>query len=504
MRYVSTSQGTYVREIVTIYAISFAFRVEKGVLLEVCFGSTTEIVYIGMLIQLILPLLRAGVTTAYETVDGSHWVPSNWIETWAGLENSVSIQRGSRVDIACVNPGKAFQLVDPRFFWTNGQAEKIADSRFGVAESGALTIEDAQPRDSNKYTCRVTCADMDTDTDSPVVKRKEAWFYHHLVVFTLPEFSLVVRLAYFQDMCGAPSVEQDSADKFNEQLCDTTICLFKTTAECHPSTVTEETGEKKLEYELVFNIVHRLHDDYRPPMCNVPCRNKAVWDELQKGYMKVKNLAKKEAMRGKRIQNQISKTLKLRCLGGYELHHSSICLPCIPGTSGAGGDTACRPCKTGWYQTNFASSVCTECPQGMATHENGSVSLMQCIVPKAALYSVSGLRKNFIVLSIVLLVCFFVVLLGFLNVIRKKVFIAVNIDGSTLKNDVPKTEHSFDSCPVCSHRQPRIPLLRLSLIPLNGIFPSLLWPVFFLRLCGFSASVFCVVVGPPTPEALLW
>lgn len=44
----------------------------------------------------------------------------------------------------------------------------------------------------------------------------------------------------------------------------------------------EETGEKKLEYELVFNIVHRLHDDYRPPMCNVPCRNKAVWDELQK------------------------------------------------------------------------------------------------------------------------------------------------------------------------------------------------------------------------------
>ena len=47
MRYVSTSQGTYVREIVTIYAISFAFRVEKGVLLEVCFGSTTEIVYIG-------------------------------------------------------------------------------------------------------------------------------------------------------------------------------------------------------------------------------------------------------------------------------------------------------------------------------------------------------------------------------------------------------------------------------------------------------------------------
>ena len=36
-----------------------------------------------------LALMFGGVVAAaYETVDGSHWVPDNWIETWASLENS--------------------------------------------------------------------------------------------------------------------------------------------------------------------------------------------------------------------------------------------------------------------------------------------------------------------------------------------------------------------------------------------------------------------------------
>ena len=77
-----------------------------------------------------------------------------------------------------MNPGKAFQLVDPRFFWKEGgELTEITSGRFGVAESGALTIEDAQPHDSNKYTCRVTT----TDTESPLMKRKEAFFFHHLI-----------------------------------------------------------------------------------------------------------------------------------------------------------------------------------------------------------------------------------------------------------------------------------------------------------------------------------
>jgi len=47
----------------------------------------------------------------------------------------------------------------------------------------------------------------------------------------------------------------------------------------------------------------------------------------------VKSLAKKEAMRGKRIQNMISKTLKLKCQSGYELHDSSICRKFRPVTT---------------------------------------------------------------------------------------------------------------------------------------------------------------------------
>ena len=69
-------------------------------------------------------------------------------------------------------------------------------------------------------------------------------------------------------------------------------------------------------------------------------------------------------------------------------------VPCIPGTSGTGGNGMCRPCQVGWYQTNFASGVCTECPLGMATHENGSVSLMQCIVPKAGKTSTLNSRNS--------------------------------------------------------------------------------------------------------------
>ena len=77
-----------------------------------------------------------------------------------------------------MNPGKAFQLIDPLFSWTNGQSETITtDGRFGVAESGALTIDDAQPRDSNKYICRVSSA----DTEGSRVTRKGASFYHHLI-----------------------------------------------------------------------------------------------------------------------------------------------------------------------------------------------------------------------------------------------------------------------------------------------------------------------------------
>ena len=63
-------------------------------------------------------------------------------------------------------------------------------------------------------------------------------------VFTLPEFSLVVRLTYLQNMCMAPSIDQDSADKFNEQLCKRTPCLFKTTAYCHPVMLTVRTERK--------------------------------------------------------------------------------------------------------------------------------------------------------------------------------------------------------------------------------------------------------------------
>ncbi|XP_071942160.1 uncharacterized protein [Antedon mediterranea] len=312
---------------------------------------------------------------------------------------------GSSYDIPCIPSSimNSMVMIDPEFMWIRDNGAKLDQNHYRPSENGNLHFFEVAVEDSGPFVCRVSYSEITGGG------YKERSYKHLLTVYATATPLCDISVTYFTESCEHATNYQHRnsfLSSLAKKVCLKVGCtVMKFDMECHR--VQELIGANvnsvfQLEYLFTLEIV--IHEFFP---CNATCVVGQLQSYVAKVLRSLDEFVQHEEMKAKRNQiykimsNSWTHSVRFVCREGYA-RHEYICDACPPGSSSNG--EVCRPCRQGYYQSNYTSPYCKACPHQQITKNKGTTSLEQCYVEKLGEKIVGGIIGGIVTLACILAV----------------------------------------------------------------------------------------------------